>query len=709
MNKKRTADEKKKERKTYGLRAKMMITSSLLLVVSLVIVSAVTIVLEYKSTTKLLEETMTTTATLAADRVEKELNYYEAIAQDTGMMTDLSSANNGDTYKQSLINSRAAAYNLERGNLLRTNGDSAFDGNNYADRTYFKEAMDGKVSVSEPVVSKVTGEMTIIIAAPLWQSGKANTSVIGVVYFVPKETFLCDIMSTITISKSSEPLIVTKDGKLIASPNVDDVKVEPNLLEQTQTDKLEKENVLLQDVCAGNTGYGMYKDENGIPKVMAYAPINGTEGWSIVFTADVNDFMDETAQSFYICIALLLLSILIGVLGAYNLARKIADPVSACAKRLELLAKGDLHSPVPTTKEKNEVGTLCLATKQIVDQLNGVIADMSAGLESLEKGNLRAEVGTQFSGDMVKLRDSLEQIFRSLNDTMSQINQASIQVSSGAEQVSAGAQALSQGATEQASGIQELSATINEVSVKVKGNAAHALEAKEKSKASCEAVIQNNGQMQEMIGAMNDISEKSAQISKIIKSIDDIAFQTNILALNAAVEAARAGAAGKGFAVVADEVRNLAGKSAESAKTTASLIADTVSAVENGAKLANTAAESMQQVVVESQNVTKLVEKIAADSDEQATAIAQVNLGVEQISSVVQTNSATAEESAAAAEELSSQAQLLKTLVDSFTLMEDQPDEPAEDAAAEVPADWQHDEAAESDETFAGTGTGSKY
>ncbi len=692
MNKKHVAEKRKKERKPLGLRAKLILITSALLVISLVLVNAIIIVLEYKSTTSLLQQTMTETATLAAARVSKELNYYEAIAADTGMMNDLASANNGVTYKQSVINSRATMYNLERGNLLGTNGISAFDGNNYSDRSYFKEAMQGNVSVSEPVISKVTGEMTIIIGAPLWQNGQKDTTVIGVVYFVPKETFLCDIMSTITISKSSEPLIVTKEGTLIASPNVDDVKAGPNLLDMAKENKEDKKYALLEDVCAGNTGYGMYKDENNVVKVVSYAPIDGTDGWSLVFTSDINDFMAGTSQSLYIAIALLGVSILVGIWGAYRVAKKIADPISACAKRLELLAQGDLHSPVPTTKEKNEVGTLCLATNQIVDELNGVISDVSTGLESLEKGNLRAEIGTQFPGDIIKLRNSLEAIFLSLNRTMSQINQASAQVSSGAEQVSAGAQALSQGATEQASSIQELSATINEVSVKVKGNAAHALEAKEKSNDSCKTVIQNNDQMQEMIGAMNDISEKSAQISKIIKSIDDIAFQTNILALNAAVEAARAGAAGKGFAVVADEVRNLAGKSAESAKTTAGLIADTVSAVENGVRIANATAESMQQVVTESQDVMKLVDKIAADSNEQATSIAQVNLGVEQISSVVQTNSATAEESAAASEELSGQSQLLKTLVDSFVLQDEQPDEPAKDAEAEVPEAWRQEE-----------------
>jgi len=303
-----------------------------------------------------------------------------------------------------------------------------------------------------------------------------------------------------------------------------------------------------------------------------------------------------------------------------------------------------------------------------LDAVEVPIDEAAEVLKKMADGNLCVSMTGNYQGSYQIIKDSLNHTLEAFNELLGNITDASDQVLSGSNQVSDGSQALSQGTTEQASSIEELTASITEVAAQTKQNAVNASQANELSLNAKEGAVQGNSHMKDMLKSMEEINESSSNISKIIKVIDDIAFQTNMLALNAAVEAARAGQHGKGFAVVAEEVRNLAARSTNAAKETADLIEGSIKKVEFGTKIANSTAESLNEIVEGVSKAATLVGEIAAASNEQATAIYQINRGIEQVSDVVQTNSATAEQSAAASEELSSQASMLKNMVGKFEL-----------------------------------------
>lgn len=653
-----------------SIKNKILVTVVLMIFISLSLLGGISIYLNYRSTYLSLNDTMQEMAILASQRVAHELKEYQNVAYECGSIARLSSETVSVEDKKAIIDQRANTYDFQRGNIIGMDGISIFDGNDYSDRSYFQTAIKGETSISDPLVSKITGELTVIIAAPLWEGGIPNTTVVGVVYFVPKETFLNDIVSSVKVSKNGSAQILNNIGTIVAHPDIEQVRNQVNANTLSQTDSSYKDIAALeQKMIQGQSGTGFY-NLNGEKRFLAFAPVENTNGWSLGVNAPSSDFLGDTINGIIITIVLLVAAIIISCLLAMNLASSIAKPVRQCAERLSLMAKGDLTSPVPKSSAKDETGALLRDLNLMIGEINDIIKDISFHMKEIGEGNLTNTVTREYKGDFAALEESVKKINLALNNTLWQINQSADQVASGSEQVSSGAQALSQGTTEQASAVEELAATINEIAVHVKNNADHAVEATNRVHLVGEQMRQSNEQMQNMISAMDEINNSSQQISKIIKTIEDIAFQTNILALNAAVEAARAGAAGKGFAVVADEVRNLASKSAEASKNTTELIASSINSVNKGAKIANETAEFLMVAVEGSESVTQSIEMITKASENQAQSVSQITIGIDQISSVVQTNSATAEESAAASEELSSQAQTMKDLVGKFRLKE---------------------------------------
>lgn len=361
----------------------------------------------------------------------------------------------------------------------------------------------------------------------------------------------------------------------------------------------------------------------------------------------------------------------VAVLVMY-IKKRVSEPIAkVTAAAIEIseghirLGETDLDLMV---NSRDEIGELAKALEGTTNMLKSYIGEMADVLEAIAGGDLCIKPKLDYKGDLINIKHSLEGISNKLNASMNGIKVSADEVSSGATQVSDGAQALSQGATEQASEIEQLSDLVKDITNQISSNAANATVASNLVSDSTEIVNNSQNTMLSLQSAMAQINEVTTKMGKVVNTIDNFAFQTNVLALNATVEAARAGAHGKGFAIVAEEVRNLASKSATAAKETGELIADTVEIVETGVSLTNATTEEFSKIVELVDEVNKKVEQIADASNAQAAAASKVVVSVDEISRVIQTNSATAEESAAASEELSGLAQSLKNIVGKFKI-----------------------------------------
>lgn len=565
------------------------------------------------------------------------------------------------------INAKLDSMKAEKGFTtiygIDKSGDTSIEGINVTDREYFIEAIKGNFYASSPFL-KSDNTVGITVAVPAYRNGVIDGIVsVGINY---------DYFSSFvdyTIGKTGSSYVIDKNGTVLAHRNSDLVLNFYNAIEESKNNvELKAQANLITQFLGGDYTIGTYKTEDGVGKTAVAKPIDRTDGWILVTEMDTFE-MNQTAVTVLSVLAgIVVIGVIIGILAAMTLAKSISKPIIGINKRLALLSEGDLSTDVQLVHTRDELQTLSYSLNETVTQLRSYIQEISSVTKSMAAHNLNTEVSGEFLGEFLPIKDSLNKIVTMMNDSFSEISLSASQVNSGSGQVSQAAQALASGTTEQASAIDELSATISTISQKVGQNAQNAASANQKVSTVSSKIGESNEQMQQLIVAMAEINSSSSKIGKIIKTIEDIAFQTNILALNAAVEAARAGVAGKGFAVVADEVRNLASKSAEAAKNTTALIEGSIHAVDNGTAIVDSTAKHLQEVVDGAGDVSDMVSLITDASSEQAESISQVMQGIEQIAAVVQTNSSTAEESAAASEQLSAQAATLQDLTDKFTL-----------------------------------------
>ncbi len=552
--------------------------------------------------------------------------------------------------------------------VLDENGIELNSGYDFSYEQYFQFTRDQReVYITDPIVSELSGNLFMMIAAPIVNDDDEFT---GCVVYAIDPTLFSQFVANINIGGNGNAYIVNKDSKVIAHEDnqlvYDEFTSETSVTEAPENKGLSD---LLADLVKGNAGFSTYTFE-GVEKFATYTPIDETNSWGLVITSDRNIFLNELYTLILINSLIsvgfvVLISVVISLVSS-----RISKPVSQCAKRLEELSAGDLQSPAPLVKSNDETKQLADAIQVLGESISVIIKDIDQALVQMGDGNLIADSYAQeyYVGEFSGFYESMDKIQKRLSASITSIRDILTNVNNKSRQVSYSAQNIAQKTVEQSKAIEQLAKNLEEISVKSKKTTENTREANimnEKTKSELE---QSNNSIQEMIAIMDIMIVKAQETEKIVKTIDDIAFQTNILALNAAVEAARAGESGKGFAVVADEVRNLASKSAQAAKTTTDLITETTDTVKSVADKMQVSIQSMELLKASAKNLGERVTSVSIDSEEQFTQIKQINEIVADLSNTVRENASTAEQSSSASDELFRQAEQLKNIVAQFTV-----------------------------------------
>ncbi|MCI8440954.1 MAG: methyl-accepting chemotaxis protein [Provencibacterium sp.] len=645
-----------------SIKSKIQISMLSVALVGSVMLGVITALLNASGIDDVMSKTLGPATQMAADAVEWKMGNYwtalqEAAASDIFRESD-PTAPELIPFRDDIAQRNGFLYTGK----MDANGFSS-TGYNYAGEDYFQQCK----STMKPYISDIMNDgqrMIFLLEVPIITNGRFD----GVVYGGISADFLSDIVVNLAMGSDGVAYVLDNKGNVIGHQEASIVEEGSNMIEAAKTDSSVADIAAVnQRMIQGESGFGAY-NFYGDNKFVGFAPIGGNQEWSIAIETSQREFKSSLDRSIMWTVLVVVLVVLATFPAAIKVGRSISGPIQSCVARLEKMADGDLHTPSPQVKSKDETAQLARALEIMLSRLNDVAQDVSHHLGKMAQGDFCETITRTYWGDFVTMEQSIKAIHHSLSDTLSQISQSAGTVASSAVQVSNGAQSLSQGATEQASAIHELSVTADSIAENARQTVAAAEEAGHfVAQAGAQLGISVN-YVQELNAAMEKISGSSTEISKIIDTIEDIAFQTNILALNAAVEAARVGSAGKGFAVVADEVRNLASKSDEAAKATKELIEGSIVAVAEGGQVVARVTESLDKTSSIAENVTIKVDAVVEAVESQTAAISQVTEGIDQISSVIQSTSATSEESAATARGLSDQSLLMNNLVRKFQL-----------------------------------------
>lgn len=609
---------------------------------------------------------------LASGYVSSKLQETLNVAYEMGCNINFTPLGVTDGEKATYIKQKCERYGYLNIDLIDEDGKSIFDDTDYGDSSFFNLAMNGTASVTPPEIS-ADGGMTISFFAPMWMRGVDDGGTVGAVRIVCDATFLSNILSSVSMSENTRTYIINGDGYTIAASDGITAGELTSIEELSYVDTGWSELAELHiKMRAGESGFGKcYFVTDKDNRYVAYAPIGGTDGWSIAVTTPVNDMLGSCFNTIYLEIAATIIGLLLSLGFAFYNGNKFGKAVATCSERLKKLAAGDIETPVAIVKNKDETAEFARSVFITVESIKSVVNDSRKMVGLMAEGNFNLDASDRernYTGGFADLINDIQGLSGSLSDKLSGIDNSALIVCGGATRISGSAQTFSDGTTAQQNSLGELSGSVGNISLMINDTADKCTDMKEMANRVNGDLNAANEQMKRLMDSMSRINAASEEIEEIVKTIEDISFQTNILALNAAVEAAKAGEAGRGFAVVADEVRSLAERSSEAAKTTTRLVKDTVLAVREGSRIAGFTERSILEASDAASTVVVNMERIAQAGESQAQTIRQITACVEQISSAVRNNSIVSEDSMVSGRELSEQAQLLKELVSSFNL-----------------------------------------
>ena len=657
----KNTNKKVKDNSIAGRIKGAMVKSSVICLAALGLVSLICISL---ATRAMIVSDMTEVAKISATLIGNEIQNMKNVTYEMGCNPVLASDASNEE-KIAILQSKVTQYEYTGCGLTMQDNIDIVSGWDCTQQDTVVQALAGNVYFSEPKIREGV-PLTSYFSAPLWKDGIANTEIIGSVIFMSNDYFLQDMVKEINLSNTCQVLLFDQHGNIIADSTQETLSVLINPLELVAEDSSYKGIAsVAQSMVNGETGFKNYND-----RYAAYAPVAGTDGWSVAVTVAQSDYVGSFLLSIVGIVVVMAVAIFMSIKIAKQLGANIAAPINACADRIKLLANGDLHTEVVVDDTLKEAAILTTAAKELAVSLTALIQDMDYILAEFSKGRftVKSQSEESYIGDFANLLTSVKELRVKLSETLLHIQESATQVMHGSNQMATSSQDLADGAANQTDAVHSLTQTIMEIADGVGQNAQQSRMALAKMDEVERATMESNEEMSSMTAAMERISATSMEIANIVTEIENIASQTNLLSLNASIEAARAGEAGRGFAVVAEEIRKLAESSSQSALNTKTLIDASIKEVEVGNQITERTAESLKKVVEILSEVREDTEASARLSEEQADAMRGIEAEISQITDVVQSNSATAQESSAVCEELTAQAINLNDLVEEFTI-----------------------------------------